>query len=194
MNTKIVKKYFFHDKTDFTYGGFVEISMEEDDEDYNLKSNQTLVSPPETKENEICVWNQSKCDWDIVPDFRFSPVYYTANGDFLQYSSVGELPNHLTEKSKPDSYYTWSTKKKDWVIDENLSLEYSIQTKLQDRLQKFNQVDWIVWRHLEETSLKIPTTITNDKYKEIVEYKQYLRDITEDKNWPDVEIKDPPPL
>lgn len=48
----------------------------------------------------------------------------------------------------------------------------------EQRTYKLYEVGWILERHQEEKLLNIPTTLTEEKFKEVLTYKQALRDIT----------------
>lgn len=43
---------------------------------------------------------------------------------------------------------------------------------------KFSETDWLVQRHQEQIMLNIATTLTDEKYAELLAYRQQLRDLT----------------
>lgn len=54
------------------------------------------------------------------------------------------------------------------------------------RQKYFEEIKWRVERAKEQEELGLKS---DDDYKKLLKYKQYLRDITEDKNFPNIEIK-----
>ena len=57
------------------------------------------------------------------------------------------------------------------VVDSDLSWN----TKLEQQLL---QTDWLVTRHRDQVELGIETSMTADEYKELLEFRQNLRDQT----------------
>ena len=49
-------------------------------------------------------------------------------------------------------------------------------------------LNWLIERHKEEVELGINTTLSSEEYQKILRYKQYLRDIPQDNNFPNIEI------
>lgn len=49
-------------------------------------------------------------------------------------------------------------------------------------------LSWLVERHKEEVELGIDTTLSSEEYQKILRYKQYLRDIPQDSNFPNIDI------
>lgn len=49
-------------------------------------------------------------------------------------------------------------------------------------------LSWLVERHKEEVELGIDTTLLSEEYQKILRYKQYLRDIPQDSNFPNIDI------
>jgi hypothetical protein len=46
------------------------------------------------------------------------------------------------------------------------------------RQQLFSDTEWLVQRHLEQTSASITTTLTEQQFQELLAYRQALREIT----------------
>lgn len=53
------------------------------------------------------------------------------------------------------------------------------------RTELLNETDWLVLRHLRETALGRDSTITEEQYKELEEYRQSLTDLPEQKGFPE---------
>lgn len=49
-------------------------------------------------------------------------------------------------------------------------------------------LSWLIERHKEEVELGINTTLSSEEYQKILRYKQYLRDMPQDNNFPNIEI------
>lgn len=53
------------------------------------------------------------------------------------------------------------------------------------RNQLLSGTDWLVLRHIRETGLGLDSTLTEDQYKQLEEYRQSLTDLPEQKGFPD---------
>jgi len=56
------------------------------------------------------------------------------------------------------------------------------------REKKLSETDWLVTRHLEQKMLEIPQTLSVVEFNDLLEYRQKLRDITLDPNFPNCGI------
>lgn len=52
--------------------------------------------------------------------------------------------------------------------------------------------DWIVQRHQDQLAVGVETTITDNEYKELQEYRQALRLWPEQEGWPKIDMPPPP--
>jgi len=64
-----------------------------------------------------------------------------------------------------------------------------IEEKKYQREEFLKQSDILVARHKEQIEIEANTTLSKEEYKKLLEYRQYLRDITLDKNFPNIAIK-----
>lgn len=54
---------------------------------------------------------------------------------------------------------------------------------------ELNSSNWLVEGHKEQLELGLgETTLLDEEYQKLLKYRQYLRDIPQDDNFPDVEI------
>jgi len=63
------------------------------------------------------------------------------------------------------------------------------QEKKYQREEFLKQSDILVARHKEQIEIEANTTLSKEEYKKLLEYRQYLRDITLDKSFPNILIK-----
>lgn len=52
-----------------------------------------------------------------------------------------------------------------------------------------SSLDWIIARYNEQKTLGVETTDSEQDFIDLLQYKQYLRDITKDPAFPDIQIK-----
>lgn len=64
----------------------------------------------------------------------------------------------------------------------------------EQRMYKLYEVAWVLERHQEQKLLEIPTTLTDEKIREVLAYRQALRDITKTYDSIDTVIWPPNPL
>lgn len=64
----------------------------------------------------------------------------------------------------------------------------------EERTYKLYEVTWVLERHQEQKLLEIATTLTEEKFKEVLTYRQALRDITKTYDSIDTVIWPPNPL
>jgi len=70
-----------------------------------------LLPAPEV--GYVWVWRNAQASQLI--DLRNRFVYRKDNGNYVYWSELGPLPDYLTVKGRPNSYYFW--KDDDWVLD-----------------------------------------------------------------------------
>lgn len=59
---------------------------------------------------------------------------------------------------------------------------------LNERNAALSSTDWIVSRHMEQKVLTISTSLSDEDFNKYLVYRQELRDITSDINFPNVEL------
>lgn len=67
-------------------------------------------------------------------------------------------------------------------------LQEKTNTVLIERDNLLSSSDWIVNRHLEQKMLNLTTTLSDEDFNNYLLYRQELRDITSDVNFPYVEL------
>jgi hypothetical protein len=83
--------------------------------------------------------------------------------------------------------YDGNLYEKDYLPEKsNDLLANEIRNKRDDML---SSIKWRIERFEEQTYMGIPTNDTEEDYRNILKYKQYLRDITTDENFPNIELK-----
>lgn len=56
------------------------------------------------------------------------------------------------------------------------------------------ETDWIVNRHIEQKMLNISTSLSDEDFNRYLDYRQELRDITSNINFPYIELPAPPEI
>lgn len=52
--------------------------------------------------------------------------------------------------------------------------------------------DWVVARHRDEVDAELPTTLTSEQFKGLLAYRQLLRDLPANEEFPDLPMPDAP--
>lgn len=73
------------------------------------------------------------------------------------------------------------------VTHEQLQEKLTISI-LTQRNKKLAETDWLVTRHLEQKMLEIPQTLSVVEFNNLLAYRQQLRDITTDPDFPNCSI------
>lgn len=63
-------------------------------------------------------------------------------------------------------------------LAEQIKLSTYTPSLREQRAYKLYEIAWVLERHQEQKLLEIPTTLTEEKFKEVLTYRQALRDIT----------------
>ncbi|SES99013.1 Phage tail assembly chaperone protein [Burkholderia cepacia] len=66
--------------------------------------------------------------------------------------------------------------------------EQSAETKRMQRDAALTATDWLVARHQDELVIGEGTTLTAAQYAAVIKYRQALRDISDAKQWPDIDL------
>ena len=72
-----------------------------------------------------------------------------------------------------------------YIIEREKSKE---ELKREERNQNLENVLWRITRFEQQTKLGIKTEDSENIYFKLLQYAQYLRDIPQNKNFPDIEI------
>jgi hypothetical protein len=92
-----------------------------------------------------------------------------------------ERQNQIYEYGTEVAEIQWISTNFDRIIEiaqTKQAAETPIVTLELARQVKFYETDWLVQRHQEQIMLNIATTLTNEKYVELLAYRQKLRELT----------------
>lgn len=73
------------------------------------------------------------------------------------------------------------------LTDEQTQKDLAMLVLIQ-REKKLSETDWLVTRHLEQKMLEIPQTLSVVEFNNLLAYRQQLRDITTDPDFPNCSI------
>lgn len=79
-----------------------------------------------------------------------------------------------------------------WIASPSLSRESIMVICRARRDAALADTGWIVERHRDQLDQQIVTTITAEKYTELLTYRQILRDWPAQPGWPDIEMPEAP--
>lgn len=83
-----------------------------------IPANATIDAPPVVPKGSVARRVESR-RWEVVPDNR-GLIYSTTNGQPLQLSQLGAVPEGFTRVAPPGPHHTW--KKGAWEIDQDAQL------------------------------------------------------------------------
>lgn len=159
-----------------------------------VPSNGTTVKPGNPADNQVAVWNGTS--WKITSDFRGMKQVNIDTKMISTVSDVGDLAARqqlVTEQEAQEitehpDYYTI---KEDVLVRLSdaeiaiININKKQVIKIQERTERFSDVDWRECRYNDETRLGLPIT---DDINKISRYRQYLRDFDQQADWWNLEI------
>lgn len=158
-----------------------------------------LVVPPARPAGKLARWvteldpvrdalaygDEGTGEWAIKDDYRKIALYQTADGaaytlkaetDQGAYPGYGELPAWLTDVERPSQFHDWVGSA--WVLDAQAKLDNDKKLERAWRDGEISKITWLRDRHRDEVEQGLPTTLTSERYGELVVYIQALRDWT----------------
>lgn len=117
-----------------SYGEFTGESEEWVSQGGGLPANCTALAPLKKKKGYAVIFN--KKTWGYVKDNRGKHYFSTETGEEITITTLGELPQHITEQPRPSEYHTWNGTA--WDITPEALQAQLAETKTQ-RLNELNQ-------------------------------------------------------
>lgn len=154
-------------------------------------------------EDGLCIINGEQCSDNELfnrSDFPFHALQYHNNVLILEPSMSED--NIVLEGYDGYNYQNYIptalerfNKKKQQEEAERLAQEAEYQAFYnsdeqravrvrQERDKRLDDTQWLVSRHQEQLSNNIPTTLTNEEYEKLLQYRQSLRDLTIQEGFP----------
>lgn len=128
-------------------------------------------------------------------------LFYSSstNGFFHSVIHGDKIPDDAVEITEDDHKYLlqaqWGGKDivmgpngKPTAVDRVVPHAERVASKRRERDSALASTDWLVVRHRDEMDAGLTTTLSNDKYTSLLKYRSTLRNITSDRNFPDVVI------
>lgn len=122
-----------------------------------------------------CDLEPSKDDLNSRNEFFVECKEYVANPLNLIVGKYGSIFEPAT-----------NPKTEDEILEENK------EKIIKERDKTLSETDWIINRHLEQKMLNLTTSLSDIKFNEYLVYRQELRDITSNVNFPHIELPAPP--
>lgn len=155
------------------------------------------VSPIETTDGKV-LWWETELDpvadsdygktgtgyWELKDDNRAEELFLTIDGskysigaesDNGVFDGIGKVPNWLTLKERPSLYHSWNGS--DWEVTPESEEKRLVDLATAVRQQRDALLTQSDWTQLEDSPLKDDTAWLN--------YRQALRDITEQPGFPE---------
>lgn len=81
-------------------------------------------------------------DWVIAQDFRNQVFYSKETGEAVEIKELGQVPENLTDKPKPEGFYLWQdndwtldkSKQHDFIVSQNDSLEHELLIEAKEKI------------------------------------------------------------
>ncbi|PRP71747.1 hypothetical protein BUE93_04900 [Chromobacterium amazonense] len=148
-------------------------------------ANSTTLVPPWPSEREAREWDAEARQWVLRPDWRSVALWRTSDAMPVS-AALGETPAdlHATELPPPP-FPIWV--EDHWELDqaaqeeaarppEPTEAERAAQARA-ERDQRLAATEWLVQRHRDEIDLGRETTLSGVQFAELMVYRQALRDV-----------------
>lgn len=96
-----------------------------------IPANATSCQVPETTSHEVAVFDTHSNSWNVMADWRKTPLFSTSDGSAVEITEIGKTPSDVgaTEIPPPGRGYTCING--EWVIDPQQQSEILIETQRQ---------------------------------------------------------------
>lgn len=157
-----------------------------------VPSNGTMAVPMETVPDGCSqIFNTVTSQWDIIGDFRGTEVFECKNMRFGKITKLGNLPHNTVivddiikaeYLENPEYFEVTNTTFRKLNEKEKITVDVEIAKKKKryDRQQVLDETDWMVQRAEDAKRIGIRSAYDINS---LVEYRQYLRDLTNQNNW-----------
>ena len=151
MNAPII--YIAHPVTgEFIGNGFADPDPL-DTENWLVPAYAYLDAPPTAGAGEVVV--RSADQWVLRSDYR-GVVYDTLTGLASDWRVIGDLPDDLTDQSRPSPAHRWTGSA--WELDQGLAAEQDRKRINTESLIYLAETDWYVIRN-QETGIPVPADV-----------------------------------
>ncbi|QEZ47176.1 tail fiber assembly protein [Cupriavidus oxalaticus] len=155
----------------------------------------TPVAPPAAGQRSVPVYrdqagvapqNWQEGAWSLVPDYRGTPLFRTADGSAFQlsgeYNGLGDLPPFLTDEPRPSPAHVWTVD--EWVLDEALQAEQLAATARADRDALLAEADQLIAPLMDGFVLGELTEEDETRLRALSQYRKALRAVTNQAGFP----------
>ncbi|GLC97857.1 phage tail fiber assembly protein [Cupriavidus sp. TA19] len=124
--------------------------------------------------------------WTLVPDYRGTPLFRTADGAAFelgeQYSGLGDLPPFLTDEPRPSPAHVWTVD--EWVLDEALETEQLAAAARRQRDAMLAEADRLIAPLMDGFVLGELTEEDEARLRALSQYRKALRAVTNQASFP----------
>ncbi|WP_065759693.1 phage tail assembly chaperone [Pseudomonas defluvii] len=149
-------------------------------ENWLIPANAYVDPPPASVAGQAVVRSEDGRAWQLVADYR-GTVYDIVTGDPRQHDALGDLPDDLTTEQRPGPFHVWVSGS--WLL--NAEAQSAAERYWRDG--QVTATEWLVTRHRDEQDMQLATTLTPERFSELLVYRQGLRDWPQSSLFPDVE-------
>jgi hypothetical protein len=136
-----------------------------------IPANATDIEPALPGDGQVAVFNEST--WITNEDHRGLRCW-KADGTPFTIDSLGPFPDDALPNPPP------------------VPPEQRAELLIARRNAALNASDWLVSRHQDEQILGAQTSLSPAQFSTLMTYRKALRDLTEARDWPNVELPAPP--
>ncbi|WP_454757006.1 phage tail assembly chaperone [Cupriavidus campinensis] len=130
--------------------------------------------------------NWAEGSWILVPDYRGTPLFRTADGAGFQlgdeYSGLGDLLPFLTDEARPSPAHVWQAD--EWTLDEALETLHFASAATAQRDALLAEADQLIAPLMDGFVLDELTEADSLRLKALSQYRKALRAVTSQAGFP----------
>lgn len=155
----------------------------------------TPTAPPTAGERQVAVYrtadghapqNWGEGSWTLVPDYRGTQLYRTADGSKFQfggeYSGLGDLPLFLTDEPRPSDAHVWQND--EWTLDVALETEQLSAAARREQAVLLYEADQLIAPLMDGFVLEDIDADGLALLKKLSQYRKDLRAVTSQASFP----------
>lgn len=139
-----------------------------------LPANGITLDKPLTKPGAGRVWAVFDGQAPVQIEDDRGLYFRTDTGAQVTRIELGRLPEGLTPEPRPDDLHVWSGKA--WVLDPAAQAAHAAASERAWRDAEIARHEWLVSRHRAERDLARTTTLSGERFDELLAHLQALRD------------------
>ncbi|MDU9402522.1 phage tail assembly chaperone [Pseudomonas sp. zfem004] len=150
-----------------------------------LPGNAIALDEALAKPNAGQVWAKIDSQAPVQVEDRRGLYFRTDSGEQVNHFELGPLPRELTEMPRPDSLHFWDGQA--WTLDTAAKAAHDAATERDWRDAQILGHEWFISRHRAERDLQRATTLSTERFNELLAYVQTLRDWPASEAFPSID-------